>query len=603
MRFHMRVGSWAGVAASVVIGISGAPSALWALDSVDFRFANGESELAEDIQDVSLVAAAKDEGRTGPRSILAAALADYARIVETLYTHGYYGGTVNILVDGREASAIPLLDVPTRIDTVAIVVDRGPQFRFGRLSVAPLAPGTELPDGFGPGKKARSPVIRSTVNVAVDGWREVGYAKADVGAQTVTAQHGDSTLSVDVRIAPGPKVRFGDLVITDPSAVRAARIQRIAGLPTGEVYSPDELRRAAERLRRTGAFASVSLTEADLVGPDGSMDVEAALVDEKPRRFGFGAELSSLEGLMLSGFWLHRNLLGGAERLRFDARVSNIGGSSGIDYFAGVKLEIPAALGADTTAFVMAEYELQDEPSYFSEAVTVGGGVTWRLTDNISAEAGISYSYSEISDSFGDRTFQVVAFPTSITRDKRDDVLNATKGTYAKLELTPFAGLQGSDSGTRVYTDIRAYQGFGEEDGVVVAGRLQFGAVLGAGLEKTRPEYLFYSGGPGTVRGQPYQSLDVDLGSGDSSGGRGFVGLSTELRVAVTQSIGVVGFADAGYVSADSSFGDTGDWHAGAGLGLRYQTGIGPIRLDVAAPVSGDTGDGVQFYIGIGQAF
>lgn len=585
------------------LGIGAAPSGASALEAVEFRFANGESQLADDIRDVSLVAAAKEEGRTGSRTILAAALADYGRIVDTLYAHGYYGGTVNILVNGREATAIPLLDVPAEISTVAIVVDRGPQFRFGRLRVEPLAPGTELPEGFRTGSKARSPAIRSAVTTAVDGWREQGHAKAGIGSQAVAAQHSDSTLSVDVGISPGPLVRLGDLVITSPSAVRAGRIQRIAGLPTGEVYTPEEIRLAAERLRRTGAFASVSLSEAEELNADASMDIEAALVDQKPRRFGFGAEISSLEGLTLSSFWLHRNLWGGAERLRFDVEVTNIGGSSGIDYLAGVRLEIPAALGADTTAYFMAEYDLQDEPSYYSEAVTLGGGATWILNEQISAETGIAYSYSETRDSFGSRTFQVFSFPTSVTRDTRDDVLNPTTGTYAELEVTPFVGLEGSDTGTRVYSDLRGYRGFGEEEGIVVAGRLQFGAVLGSGLERTRPEYLFYSGGPGTVRGQPYQSLEVDLGNGDSSGGRGFLGLSAELRVAVSQSIGVVGFADAGYVNADSSFGDTGDWHSGAGLGLRYQTGIGPIRFDVAAPVSGDTGDGAQFYIGIGQAF
>jgi translocation and assembly module TamA len=79
--------------------------------------------------------------------------------------------------------------------------------------------------------------------------------------------------------------------------------------------------------------------------------------------------------------------------------------------------------------------------------------------------------------------------------------------------------------------------------------------------------------------------------------------MSLELRAMVTKSIGVVGFYDAGFVSDDGFFGDDGNSHAGAGIGVRYKTAIGPIRLDVATPVSGNTGDGVQFYLGIGQAF
>jgi translocation and assembly module TamA len=142
---------------------------------------------------------------------------------------------------------------------------------------------------------------------------------------------------------------------------------------------------------------------------------------------------------------------------------------------------------------------------------------------------------------------------------------------------------------------------------LVVAARLQGGVILGPELLDVPRDQLFYSGGGGTVRGQPYRSLGVlaPLGSGTDFlvGGRYFVGGSLELRGKVTDKIGVVGFLDAGSVGIDGFTGDSANSHAGAGLGVRYDTTIGPIRVDVAAPVSGDTGDGVQFYIGLGQAF
>ncbi len=72
----------------------------------------------------------------------------------------------------------------------------------------------------------------------------------------------------------------------------------------------------------------------------------------------------------------------------------------------------------------------------------------------------------------------------------------------------------------------------------------------------------------------------------------------------VTDTIGVVGFYDVGYIGAEAMPLQNGDWHAGAGIGLRYDTGIGPIRLDLATPVGGDTGgSALQGYIGIGQSF
>ena len=132
---------------------------------------------------------------------------------------------------------------------------------------------------------------------------------------------------------------------------------------------------------------------------------------------------------------------------------------------------------------------------------------------------------------------------------------------------------------------------------------MQLGALFGPSLEESPPFYRFFSGGGGTVRGQGYQSLALDVG-GESVGGRSFLGLSGEVRGDITENIQLVGFADWGYIGAESFPDFTGASHAGAGIGVRYNTGIGPIRLDVAVPVSGDT-DSSSFYIyvGIGQAF
>jgi translocation and assembly module TamA len=196
----------------------------------------------------------------------------------------------------------------------------------------------------------------------------------------------------------------------------------------------------------------------------------------------------------------------------------------------------------------------------------------------------------------------LLSFPTAVTLDRRDDPLNATQGFFVRAELEPFSILNQGQAGARYGLDLRGYRAFGAAERTVLAGRLQFAGLFGPDAQDAPPDFLLYSGGGGTVRGQPYQSLDVDYGT-SSLGGRSFLGLSTEMRVDVIDSIGVVGFADAGYVGAESLMDGSGDWHAGAGLGLRYDTPVGPIRFDVAGPVAGDTGSGVQIYIGIGQAF
>ena len=208
-------------------------------------------------------------------------------------------------------------------------------------------------------------------------------------------------------------------------------------------------------------------------------------------------------------------------------------------------------------------------------------------------------------DAFGDRSYSVLTLPLRATFDYRDDPLNATSGYYLNAELTPFVGLGGTGGGLRSYLDARYYRGLGTGEIATFALRGQIGSVTGSALPDLPADFLFFSGGGGTVRGQDFQSLGLPQASGLLSGGRSFIGISTELRVRTGDRLSVVGFVDAGYVGAESfPNGSSGLWHSGAGAGIRYDTGLGPIRVDVGVPVTGpDDTSGFEAYIGIGQAF
>ncbi|GGD36193.1 autotransporter assembly complex protein TamA [Sinisalibacter lacisalsi] len=581
-----------------------APGLGLALDRVDFDLRGGDKALAGALRNASLLGGLETNGQSDPRDVLSAALADYGRLLDALYAAGHYGGVINILIDGKEAAGIAAFAVPDRISRVTVRVEPGPQFRFNTARVAPLPRESRPVAGFERGAPARSTTIRSAVEAGVSDWRDAGHAKADVAGQRLVANHPNATLDADIRLAPGPLVRFGALRQTNPSAVRAERIARIAGLPTGETFSPDTLDRVANRLRRTGAFASVALSEADDLGPGDSMDIDLALADQKPRRFGFGAEISSLEGATLSGFWLHRNLFGGAERFRVDAEVSGIDGTiAGMDASLSARLDVPAAFGTDTDAFVFASVAYQDEPAY--RLLQGGGtvGVHRYFTDRLEGEIGAAYRYTITDDDLGTRRFSMVSLPAELTWDGRNDALDPSRGAFINAEVEPFHDLEGGAWGARGWLDARAYRGFGDDDRFVFAGRALVGSVVGAGAAAVPPDYLFFSGGGGSVRGFPYQSLGIDLGGGTIVGGRAFLGLSGELRYRVSETFGAAAFVDAGHLGADKFFDASSNWQVGAGVGLRYYTGIGPVRLDVALPVSGPGGAGVQFYVGIGQSF
>ncbi|MBP0481184.1 autotransporter assembly complex protein TamA [Sagittula salina] len=585
------------------------PITAGAFDAVNFTWPEEAApEVRDSVKAVSVLAELETREDVQAADVLAAAQGDYARIVEALYAQGYYGPVVRILLDGREAATIPPFEAPKAISRAQIVVEPGPRFRFGTAQVAPRAKSTPETEGFDSGEPARATAVRAAAQDAVDGWRQKGHATAAITGQQITARHDAAELDVAVQVDPGPVYTFGEVRVDTQSAVKPARIRQIAGIPRGETFDPDAVEKGAERLRATGTFRSVVLNEEPK--SDSTLDVLVEVTDRKPRRLGFGAELSSTEGLTLSSFWLHRNLLGGAERFRVDAEVRQLAGTAGMnpDYELSARFEKPAVYGADTLFYATAKLAYEEEPDYISRSVKVGLGVSQEFTDTITGELGFTLSRSEITDLYlpGDpvRRLNVFAMPSALTWDTRDSTTDATLGAYVRLDTEPFTLLSGGNaSGMHFTADARGYKSFGKDDGVTMALRLQLGSLYGIDAANAPPEYLFHSGGGGTVRGQPYQSLDATYANGTQLGGRSFVGVSAEARVDVTAKIGVVAFADTGYIGPESFYDDSGSWHSGAGLGVRYATPVGPIRFDVAAPVGGDTGDGVQLYIGIGQSF
>ena len=598
----------AGKAVALALALLISVPQAYALDAIDLQTPGASDDLRDDLEGASLLLAAQRDNITDPQDLLASARAEYSRLLAALYARGHYSGVIRVLIDGREAANIAPLDAPSQISRIKIIVEPGPAFAFSRASVAPIAPGTLMPKAFAVGQAAGSGVIREAVAIGVDGWRAVGNAKASVASQDLSADHGNKTLSATVALKPGPKLRFGRLAITGQDRMREQRIRKIAGLPEGEVFSPVELARATERLRRTGIFRSVSLTEDDAITSPDLLGITATLAEEKLRRYSFGAEIASFDGLTLSGSWLHRNLLGGGERLEVTGDITNIGAqASGVDYTLGVTIDRPATLTRDTNARFHFEIARLDEQDFSANTLSTGLGFSHIFTERLSARVGLDYDYSEGSDLSGDFRYRNLSLPIGVLYDKRNSKTDATRGYYIDAEAKPFLGFGTTESGARLTFDGRAYRGVGANDGVVFAGRLQGGAILGSSLLGTPRDYLFYTGGGGTVRGQPYQSLGVNVlrvGLTDvQTGGTYFVAASAEVRTKVSEKIGVVGFVDVGQVSVGGFNDPSSDWHAGAGLGLRYATGFGPIRLDVAAPVGGTTGEGVQIYVGIGQSF
>lgn len=575
---------------------------------LSFRVQGDEGGLERRVRNASLLFSAQEEGRITGQDVLAAARGDYARVLGLLYDEGYYDAIINITLDGVEAAQIAPLDAPKVVQKVVVSIQPGKTFKFSRADIAPVAPESELPSGYRVGETAGTGVIKSAATAGVTGWRNAGHAKADVASSDIVAIHSSRTVDSRVVLSPGPALTFGKLTIRGEDRMDPRRLRKMAGFPEGERFDPEKIEDMRKRLRRSGVFSAITITEADAVGPGNTLDVDLLVIEQKTRRIGGGFELSNNDGLAVTGYWMHRNLLGGGERLRFDGQVSDIGASeSGQDYSASVRLDRPATLHPDTTGYLLFQVARQREEDYDLDGASFGLGFTYLPSDRLTADVALQYNAQRVNDDGDKSNYRFFALPMSVTWDRRDDQTDPKTGYWVQGSVTPFYGLQETGSGARLLGEGRIYRSVGEEQRLTFAGRGRLGSVHGPDIEDTPRDYLFFSGGGGSVRGQPYESLGVEAISGPQgpikTGGMSLANLSAEMRYQVREKIGVAVFADAGQVWADSGWSGENDWHAGAGIGVRYQTPIGPLRFDVAGPVGGETGSGVQVYLGLGQAF
>jgi len=576
----------------------------------------GDNSVERQLKGASSLWMDRNDPASGAAGLLAKARGDYRSLLATLYTQGRYGGAISITIDGREAADLPPDANFADPASVRIAVKPGPLFTFGEASIVNQAPPpagrgdrVALPkdEGFVTGEIARSGTILRAERLAVEAWRQQGHAKAQAADRRVAAAHDSDTIDARIVIEPGRRAAYGPVGVRGTERMDPEFVRYMTALPQGREYDPDDLKRANDRLARLDVFRSQRIQEDEEIGADGELPLTVVVQERARRRIGIGGSFSTVDGLGLETYWLHRNLFGRAERLRLEAKVSGISGFNPKDYTyrLGATFTKPGVFTPDTdfVTSLIGDREVLD--AYTRTGVALETGLTSRFTDHITGRLFATGRHATFDDPvFGRRTFTSAGLRGGVVWDSRDNQADATEGYFAEFVAEPFYEFNYGNPAASFTAEGRAYYGFGERDRLVAAGRLKIGSLLGPSISEIAPDRVFLAGGGGSVRGYRYRNIGVITPNGAVVGGKSLIEGSLELRARFGNSIGAVVFADAGYVDSGSFPNFAGNLKVGVGAGLRYFTGLGPIRFDVALPVNrGPADPSVAFYIGIGQAF
>ncbi len=532
---------------------------------------------------------------------------DDADLLDTmLRVYGYYDGEVRnsvARVAGEERVALNF------------EVTTGPVYRLSAIDLAGLdAVGVDMAAArtvfaMQVGDPANSDKIVAGRLAVLTRLLETGFPFAQTGEPDLLIDHEARSGALTVPVTPGGQYRFGGIIANDQGLFGSRHLQRIARFEPGDIFQASEMDDLRRAILATGLVSTATLTPVaatDPVGNEpGTVDVTVETVAAPLRTIAGAVGYGTGEGYRAEVSWEHRNFFPPEGLVRARA----VGGTQeqliNLVYRRNNFMKRDRVLTAQVLAsninrdafeartFLVAASLERQTNLIFQKKWTWSLGAELVLSDERDSRARIVGGAR--------RTFFIAALPTALTYDGTDSLLDPTKGFRLGGRVSPEYSLQSGSKGyVRIQIDGSYYQPI--SDKIVLAGRARLGSTLGADRFDIAPSRRFYAGGGGSVRGYGFQRIGPRDGNDDPIGGNGLAEFSLEARVRFG-NFGVVPFFDAGNVYAGSTP-DFSGMRYGAGIGVRYYSSFGPLRLDVGTPLNPQPGDSrIGIYISLGQAF
>lgn len=457
-------------------------------------------------------------------------------------------------------------------------------------------------------------LLQASREAALDELRDHGYPYASVRLSESPGS-GEHLAVIALSAEAGPVAHFGPIEIVGNTSVSDSIVRRQLWFGPGQLYEQNKLRESQRRLYGLELFQFVNVEPVGMETESSTIGTRVTVVEGKHRRVNFSAGYGSEEKVRGEADWRHVNWFGGARTLGLFGRYSSL------DRGVRVNFDQPYFISRFYSVGLTAQSWFADEVPY--DLTTVGGRVTLTrhfrrggapVLDGLRPTNTLAFTYlNEWTDcrisnaaledlSFRDELIAVGCNPTGIGggdpgtskgqvsslavdfgRTTTDSLLDARRGYLAAVHLEQAGRWLGGDFDFYELTaEGRYYRSVANR--AVVALRARAGSIDAWGPQDQLVPFFkrYFLGGSANLRGWGRFEVSPLSGAGLPIGGHSFLNFSTEVRVPITGNIGAVLFLDGGNVWYDPWDFDLRDMRYDAGPGLRYNTPIGPLRVDLA---------------------
>ena len=457
-----------------------------------------------------------------------------------------------------------------------------------------------------PGIRFRDVLLKADEDLILKKFSNEGYPYIQVRPE-FNIDRENKFVEIKYHIDTGHFCYFGEVSVAQNVKTPASVIRKQLTFEQGKIFKQNLIERSQLQVYQLGFFQSVTIKAMMNERENNAIPIQI-LVREAPRLTmkvgcGYGIE----ENIRIYTDILYLGFLGGARRINLFVKHSKLE-----PYNVNLKLIQPAVLTPRTTLVLNSFVKREDEPGY--KLSRVGGTLTFQQQFSSRTNAYLSYILEQDNLKISPETqiqilnninlsyYNKSTVKIGLIRDTSGPIFSPKHGFFAALDY----GLSGLDFDskfdfTKVLFEFRNYQQVNRS--FVFASKLKFGVMKPIwGDDVTPIEERFFSGGSISVRGWQRSQLGPKNAENDPIGGNSLLEGSAEIRYPIWNIFSGVAFLDCGNVWNKPFDYNLRDLHYAAGLGLRIDTPIGPIRFDAARPIY-DVEKQIQIHLSVGQAF
>jgi outer membrane protein assembly factor BamA len=451
-------------------------------------------------------------------------------------------------------------------------------------------------------------VARSRDTLAAT-WRRTGHLDVRVRPEVEFSEAGDEAL-VRLVVEPGPRTIVEQVVLSGLGRTRAVTVEREMALRSGEPFSFERVLESQRRLSALGIFERVTIAELDPTRAR-RRDVVVSLREAPRTTVSYGIGYSEQDRLRGSVEVTRRNLSGLGRTASVFARAS----------FRGSRLLLnlrePWLFGRKLDSFTTGFWEEENRTSFdynrkggilqIGRSIDVRTSLILRYLFQDTNVFNIEVPPEELDRPY--RTYAVSGPSASLVYDTRDDPLEPKRGLFAAADLQLSLDALGGESYLRGFLQATGVRRLRADLVLVLSARLGLSSTFGANESPLLPlPERFFAGGDYGPRGFPVDGVGPQFVGTDGTlyptGGNALILGGAEVRYDLTRAFQFASFLDLGNVYPESGDVTLGDLRRSAGLGLRYRTPIGPIRLDWGYVLDRRPGESAsKFHLTIGHAF